>query len=251
MAYINHFLLFEKIIQKQPLNSKELLSEVDKASVIRALQKTKDGVPKSFQYTIEPIEEENLSKMPQRDKLKLWDFYEDVRVYPEKVLPKLLKLQKKYPQVPCIYNYIATAYAFLKQDVHNLTMLKKTVDRFPDYLFGKISLAEYHLNHSQHRKVPDIFDCNFEIYQHYPPSTNEFHVSEVRAFYGVTGRYFARSNKLARALFCYFTIEEIDPQHWTLKRLGDEIIMKEVEKMSRDYAKRTPKKRRGKNIRRK
>lgn len=246
MAYINHFLLFEKIIQKKTLDSKKLLSNVDKVSIVRALQKTKDGLPKSFQCTSEPIEEENLSRIPQRDKYKLWDLYDEIREYPDKVLPKLLKLQKKYPEIPCTYNYIATAYAFLKQDRHYLRMLNETVDRFPDYLFGKISLAEYYLNHNQHRKVADILGRNFEIYEHYPLTTKEYHISEVRAFYGVTGRYFARSNKLARALFCYFTIEEIDPEHWTLKQLGDEIIIKEVEKIKRNYAKRAPKKRREK-----
>ena len=246
MAYINYFLLFEKIIQKKPLDSKKLLSKVDKASIVRALQKTKDGLPKSFQYTSEPIEEKNLSQIPQRDKYKLWDLYDEIQEYPDKILPKLLKLQKKYPEVPCIYNYIATVYAFLKQEGRYLKMLNETVDRFPDYLFGKISLAEYYLNHNKHRKVPDILDCNFEIYQHYPLTTKEYHISEVRAFYGVTGRYFVRSNKLARALFCYFTIEQIDPEHWTLKQLGDEIIRKEVEKIKRNVAKKAPKKRRRK-----
>lgn len=48
MAYIDRFLLFQKILQKEPLDSKELLSQVDKGSVARSLQKTKDGLPKSF-----------------------------------------------------------------------------------------------------------------------------------------------------------------------------------------------------------
>lgn len=242
MAYIDRFLLFQKILQKEPLDSKELLSQVDKGSVARSLQKTKDGLPKSFQYTNGPIEEENLSRMLQKDKLILWDLYEKVRDYPDKVLFKLLKLQKKYPQVPCIYNYIATAYAFLKQNDNYFKMLNETTTQFPDYLFGKIFLAEYHLNHNQHRKIPDILDKKFEIYQHYPSTTDTFHISEVRAFYGVTGRYFVRSNKLARALFCYFTIEDVDPEHWNLKQLGDEIIMMEVKKLKRDYAKRVSQK---------
>ncbi len=236
MKYINPLRLLREMVQKKPSDSKKLLADVDRRAVIQALQKTKEGVPKSFQYTDEPIVEENLSKMPQNDKEHLWDIYEDVREYPDKVLPQLLELQERYPQVPCIYNYLATAYAYLRQDQEYLSMLNETVRRFPGYLFGKISLAEYYINHNDHRKVPGIFGKRFEIYQHYPASVKVFHISEVRSFYGVVGVYFARSDKLARALFCYLTLNEIEPDHWIVRKLGDEIIMIEVEKLRNEKA---------------
>lgn len=232
------------MVQKKPLDSKVLLANVDKRAVIKALQKTKAGVPKSFRYTNEPMEEEYLSKMPQKDKDRLWDIYEDVRKYPNKVLPQLLELQERYPQVPCIYNYVATAYAYLRQERHYLNMLNETVRRFPEYLFGKISLAEYYLNKNKHRKVPGILDRKFEIYHHYPASVDTFHVSEARSFYGVVGRYFIRSDKLARALFCYFTLEDVDSEHWTIRQLGDEIITKEVNKLRKDIFKNARRKHR-------
>ena len=246
MNYINRFQLIHEMVQEKPLDAKKLLVNVDKRAVIQALQKTKEGVPKSFKYTDEPMEEENLSKIPQNDKEHLWDIYENIKEYPDKVLPQLLELQKKYPQVPCIYNYLATTYAYLKQDQRYLSMLNETIRRFPEYLFGKISLAEYYLNHNDHRRVPGIFSGKFEIYQHYPTRVEIFHISEVRGFYGVVGRYFARSNKLARALFCYFTLYEIDPESWVVRQLGEEIIMKEVDNLRNDFSKNAPKKRRRK-----
>lgn len=243
MNYINRFQLIRQMVQNKSLDSRELLSDVDRHAVIQALQKTNEGVPKSFQYTNEAMEEENLSKMPQNDKDRLWDIYENVREYPARVLPQLLELQKCYPQVPCIYNYLATTYAYLRQDQQYFTILNETIRRFPEYLFGKISLAEYYVNHNDHRKVPGILGRKFQIYQHYPASVKMFHITEVRSFYGVVGRYFARSNKLARALFCYFTLEEVDPEHWVVRQVGDEIVMKEVETLIKDFPKNASKKR--------
>ncbi len=250
MGYINRFQLIQVMLQHQPFDSTRLLATVNKHAVIRALQKTKDGVPKSFRYTNEPMEEEHLARMPQHDKEVLWELYDRITEVPDIVLPQLNRLHAQYPNVPCISNYLAAAYAYNRQDQQCFEMLCHTRDQFPDYLFGKISLAEYYVNHNDHRKVPGIFDRKFEIYHHYPTSIDLFHISEVRSFYSVVGRYFARSNKLARAIFCYFTVEEVAPDHWTLRQLGHDIVVKEIEHVSKDFAKHAPKKRTGRTRKR-
>jgi len=244
MNYINQFKLIHNLVQNKPFNSKELLATVDIQAIILALQKTKEGVPRPFQYTSEPMEEENLSRIPQKDKEHLWKIYDDLPENPEKVLPQLLELRERFPQVPCIYNYLASTYAYLKQDQQHLSIIEETIHRFPGYLFGKISLADYYINHNDHKKVPEILSRKFDIYQHYPPNIEVFHISEVRSFYTVVGRYYARSNKIARALFCYFMLEDIDKGHRVVRLLGDEIILKEVEKLKNNLSKKAPKKRR-------
>ncbi len=166
------------------------------------------------------------------------------------MLPKLIALKNRYPQVPCIYNYVANAYAILRQEQQYFNMLCEARRLFPEYLFGKISLTEYYANHNDHRKIPSIFDRKFEIYQHHPESVDVFHVSEIRSFYGVVGRYFLRSNNLTRALFCYFTVEEVAPEHRILRQLGDEIIGKELEELSQDFYRNAPKKRKRKKRKR-
>lgn len=47
---------------------------------------------------------------------------------------------------------------------------------------------------------------------HFPDagSSPTFHFSEIRSFYSVVGRYYAKSNRLARAIACYFIIETVD-----------------------------------------
>lgn len=235
MRYINQFKLIQEIVAGKKPDAKKLLAEVDRQAVIRALKKSKGGLPKPFGYTDEPIEEENLAKMPQSDKKKLWSIYERIQKSPEKELPKLLELKKKHPNVPAIYNYICSAYAYSKQSEKYFNTLIETTQKFPDYLFGKTALAEYYLNNNKHKEVPVILDGKFEIYMHYPPTVKVFHVSEVRAFYFVTGSYYARVGKLSRALFCYFILNEVAPDHWATRRLGDEIIYLEIKKMRRKW----------------
>ena len=249
MGYINQFKLIHEMVQEKPLDSRQLLSDVDKSSIVRALQRSKDGVPMSFRYTNKPMEEHNLAKMPKKDKKRLWRLYRKIRISPETVLPKLIGLKNRYPKAPCIYNYVALAYALLQQEEQNFNILYETTRLFPEYFFGRISIAEYYINHNDHRKIPGIFNNKFEIYEHYPESVEVFHISEARSFYIVIGRYFVRSNNLTRALYCYFTAEQVDPDHWALRQLGDEIVSKELKKLRQDFSRYAPKKR--KRIKRK
>ncbi|MBU0763656.1 MAG: hypothetical protein KJ607_02350 [Bacteroidetes bacterium] len=238
MSYINTFDIIHYLLQNQKPDSKKLLAEVDRDTVYRALNNSKDGVPRPFLFTNKPIEEKNLSKMKRRDKKHLFSVYEYYRTDPEKALPQFQKLNEKYPNVPCIYNYLYMTYLLLKQEEQLWKVLIETRRRFPDYLFGKISLAEYYLSHNDHRKVPEIFDRKFEIYQHYSADKDIFHISEVRSFYSVVGSYFARAGKTARAIYCYFITEQADPEHPVVRLLGDEIIHMEVIKVKNSLAKK-------------
>ena len=215
-------------------NSKELLSEVNRNKIEQTLSKSKDGLPHPFVCTNEPIEEKNLAKMPNKDKQLLFDLLDRLKTSrgeAEQVLPKLIKLRKKYPNVPTIYNYMCIAYANTNQLEKYYQTIIDTYKKFPDYLFGKTSAAEYCLNNDRYKEVPAIFDNKLEIYMHYPKTIKQFHVSEVRAFYSTIGRYYAKSKKTARAIFCYYITNQVDPEHWATQKLADEIILAEIGKL--------------------
>ncbi|MDI6792756.1 MAG: hypothetical protein QME81_07825 [bacterium] len=134
-------------------------------------------------------------------------------------------------------NTIGIAYVYSHQEHKYFETILETTERFPEYLFGKTCLVEYYLNHHEHQKVPKILDGKFELWQHYP-TVEMFHVSEVRSFFNVVGIYFARVNKIARALYHYSILADIDPDHPATKRVGDEIILKEIDHLSRKFSKR-------------
>jgi hypothetical protein len=242
MRYINQLKLIQTMMERKPPDLRVLLADVKHEAVIRALKRSKDGLPQPVTFTNEPMEEVHLAKMPQRDKERLWAIYEQVRETPKEVIPELLHLRQHYPDVPVIYNYLGIAYIYSGQETQYVQTVMETVERFPSYLFGKTSLAEYYLNHQEHRKVKEVFEGKFELWQHYPTVT-VFHVSEVRSFFSVIGSYFARINNLARALYHYGILADIVPDHPATKRLGDEIVLKEIENLSRKISQNTRKRR--------
>ena len=232
MSYINGLNLIGSLLSEEQINSKRLLAEVDFRKIELVLKKSKAGLPHPFLCSDEPKEDENFAKLPIRIKLQLQNIYTSIENHPRKfkrVLPKLLKLQIKYPNVPAIYNYIAIAYQKDGQAEKHYQAIIDTIEKFPDYLFGKAALAEYYLVNERHKEIPAIFDNKLEIYFH--AQGPEFHVSEVRSFYAIMCKYYIKSNRMARAIFSYSIVNEVDPDHPLTQNLADEIVLLELSKL--------------------
>ena len=137
--------------------------------------------------------------------------------------------RKKYPDVPAILNYLSIAFERTNQEEKYYNTLVETNERFPDYIFGKISLGEYYLASEETGKIADLLDHKFEITQHYPSGTEAFHISAVRGFYYVTGRYFARTGKIELAYNSYFLLSDLDMDNVSTEILGQEIIAYELQ----------------------
>ncbi len=88
------------------------------------------------------------------------------------------------------------------------------------------AITLYYLQNNFISGIPPVLDHKFELYLLYPEK-ELFHVSEVRAFYALTGMYHAASNHLARAFHCYYLLENIDPVHALTLRLANAIVRKE------------------------
>jgi len=231
MDYFNTFNLIFKSVKGQKLTAKTIMAEVNRAAVIKNLEKSKDGLPRHFFCTDENIEEYNLSKMPFKAKDNLLKLHEMQLEFPQEVLPGLLELKTQYPNVPCIYNYLSVVYKILKEDQSYYNILVETNKKFPDYLFGKTALAEYYLNNGHYKEVPKILEKKFELYMHFPPTRKIFHISEVHAFFSVIGHYYIMANKMARALFCYFILDDLSPDHPSTDNLRNKIALMELDRL--------------------
>lgn len=230
MHYVNTTKLMEAFVADKLPDVNKLLDEVDRETVIRVLKRSKAGVPKAIGITNEPVEEARFAKMAAKDKDRLNEIMQQIPQKPRKIIAELLSLLQRYPDVPVIHNYLAIAYHYNKQEDKYVEMLYETCRKFPEYLFGKLSLCEYCLNNDNHIEIPTILDRKMEIWMHYP-NESVFHVSEVRTFYYVVGCYFAMENKLARALYHYFSLAAIGLDHPSVIGLGKNIIFKEIEKL--------------------
>ncbi len=233
MSYINTFRLIQCLVEKKTPNAKVFLDEVDENKIIASLKKSKDGLPQLFRWTDEPVEEENFAKLSVAEKKKINKILQRVHTEPTKQIPILLQLKKKHPDLPVLYNYLGAAYQRSQQLDKYEEIIHDTVKSFPDYLFGKITLAEYHFDRNNHREVRRIFNNKLEIHHHIPASRTTYHISEVRSFHSIIGTLHTRSGNMSRAIFCYLLLQKIDPDHPLSLRLGNEILLKEISKIRR------------------
>ncbi len=231
MSYINTFKLIQCLVERKKPDVKSFLDEVDEDKVIASLKRSKDGLPQSFQWTDEPVEEENFAKLSVAEKKKINKVFQQIRTEPTKQIPILLQLRKKHPDLPVLYNYLGITYQCSQQPDKYEEIIHDTVKLFPDYLFGKITLADYHFDKNNHREVRKIFNNKLEIHHHFPASRMIYHISEVRSFYATIGTLHARSGNMSRAIFCYLLIQRIDPAHPLSQKLGSEILLKEISKI--------------------
>jgi len=231
MNYISTFKLLNSILSRN-LDPTKLLKTVDKNRIINNLINIEGSLPEPFSSTDGIIEEKNFSKMLSSDKDLLQEIRDEIKKDGYRfsyLMNRLNILKEKYPNVPMIYNYISILYERDGNDKKYFDVVNETIKKFPDYIFGKISLCDYYIKKNLHNKVPEVLRNKFNIYQHYPTDKEEFHVSEVRGFYSILGSYYIYCNKMENAYYCYFILCDIDNEHEVAKKLANEIVLKEVQ----------------------
>lgn len=244
MIYINKYDLIKAVSAKkgESLNHRQLISTVDRNQIIKKIHKTNPELKKNekFYITEAPVEERNWSLLKKNEKKKILKLNNKLKksLNLNNVIKKLIKYKSIYPNVPTIYNYLGIAYERTNQTQKYYDTLIETTEKFPDYLFGKISLAEYYLNSQDYKKISDLFDNKFEITQHFPVETDVFHISAVRGFYYVTGRYFVHIGKIERAYKSYFLLTDLDVNHITTEILGKEIVAYELQELRKTFKKK-------------
>jgi len=202
MSYFNREMLLDTFTAQDRGERRKLMAQVDRERIEQDI--LNDGVCEfvPFECTYEQVEEENFAKMAESDQDLLNQIFEWVQgshVEARRGLKYLHKLKKKYPRVPVIYNFIGVAYQTLGKEIKRHHVIKDTCKKFPNYVFGKISLAEYQLSAGHHEAIPEIFNHKLQLYMHYPNAGENpiFHGVEVQSFYTVMGRYYARNKQLA------------------------------------------------------
>lgn len=244
MNYINKTALAEFISSKGSLDPQQLLEQIDHSKVDLAMLESENFAARPFFSTDEPVEEENWAKMKTKDKELLSRIYLSMRKSKgeaRRALKRLFKLQKRYPKVPAISNYITAAYATMGENEKCYRTIIDTYQRFPGYLFGRITAAEYCLNHQRHEEVPDILNHKFELYMHYPDAEENptFHETEIKSFYIIVGRYYAKIGQVALSIGCYRLVNNMDCGKMGVMQLAMEIVAAEVVELGKEAVERS------------
>jgi tetratricopeptide (TPR) repeat protein len=167
----------------------------------------------SYEITEEPMPEPAFQRLPEPVKDQLDTLYHDVLLKkPKEAIAILQPHIEQYPEEPQLYNYLHIAYQKLGDQDNTQRVLKETLARFPDYLFGRIAYATDCLQRGEPEKVPGIFDGQYELKLLYP-KRQCFHISEVLGFCSVMAWYFHTQGESSRAATYYELMRQLDPKH--------------------------------------
>lgn len=115
--------------------------------------------------------------------------YDLVMSKDKRVIPMLYDCIEKYPKIPQFKNYLMVYYSLKgnKKKIHELNEIINK--KHPEYLFGKLSLANELIDRKEYDSVPEILGKDFELKLLYP-DRQEFHIKEVESFLKTSIRYF-------------------------------------------------------------
>lgn len=189
-----------------------IVGDPDDASAARQLP----GNLKRITYEIvdEPLKDHAYAKLPESVKDDLNAIYKSGFKQPRQAIERLKPLIEQYPDIPQIHNYLHSAYQLLGDQASADRILAETLERFPDYLFGRLAQANTCLDRGEIDRVAEIFDNRFDLSLIYP-ERRQFHRSEILNFWAVMARYFHAKGEQEKAELHYNLMKKLDPGGYT------------------------------------
>jgi len=173
---------------------------------------TKAGKPAhllTYTITYNPLPSKD-DKLPRQIKSQLDDLYKLVHSNPRLAIAELLQLKEAYPEVPLIYNYLASAYGQTGNRKASRDIIIENYAKNPDYLFAKINYAQVCLLDGEPSKIPEIFEGKFDLKLLYP-NRSIFHVDEFAGFSGVMCAYYSLIGQRETAELLFKALKEVAP----------------------------------------
>ncbi len=96
---------------------------------------------------------------------------------------------RKYPNIPAFKNYLSNAYNNKGEVVKARKVNHEIVRLHPEYLYGKVNLANEFISELQFERVPKVLGESFEIQNLYT-ERKTFHIEEVLSFNLTAIHYF-------------------------------------------------------------
>jgi tetratricopeptide (TPR) repeat protein len=175
-----------------------------------------------YEITDEPIYEGAYHRLPKSVKERIERLYQETHWKPQQTIPELLDLQKKYPRVPQLYNYLAAAYSRAGETEKAEAITRENIRKNPNYLFARINQAQIYMAKKEYDKIPKIFKNKYDLKMLYP-RRKKFHISEVANFMGVMGLYFSKTDQREIAELYNEILQEIASDFPIAKMLNREL----------------------------
>tara|TARA_R110002050_G_C8919619_1_gene511336 strand:+ start:307 stop:1905 length:1599 start_codon:yes stop_codon:yes gene_type:complete len=116
----------------------------------------------------------------------------------------------KYPDNPQLKNYLSVLYLQLGETEKMFEVNRSIVEEHPDYLFGKLNLANEYYSKKEYQKMLEILGPKLEIKALYP-HRDVFHLNEVISFHKCAVLYLCAIGDVEQAEIRYEIMEALDP----------------------------------------
>jgi tetratricopeptide (TPR) repeat protein len=171
-----------------------------------------------YTVTTEPVANKYLDNLPPR-MIKLMNrFHDNIMINPKKTAKEIEKIDIEYRNHPLFINYLITCYKILKKYTKVKQLAKTSYVRNKDYLFAKINYAEECLLKKDYKEFENIFENKFSLSKIYPDRVL-FHISEVKPFLYLMGRYHFEINEIDNSKYFYKKLKELTPEDNAVKYL--------------------------------
>ncbi len=167
------------------------------------------------EYTItwDPLPCPEMDRLPKSVRNQLDDLYHaSLHGDTNAALQRLKPLFARYPNVPVLGNWIASAYQRQGLETERRAVLQELIDRHPDYLFARLGMANLAIEDGRPEEVPRWLGRDLvlpALFLH----RSVFHVSEMMNFCHTVGRYHVVTGNEELAESTLQIMEDMDPDH--------------------------------------
>ncbi|WP_191089020.1 DUF1186 domain-containing protein [Arenibacter lacus] len=123
---------------------------------------------------------------------------------------KLLDAIERYPNNPQLKNYLSVLYGQLNDTKKMHETNKWIMAEHPNYLFGKLNLANEYFFKEEYHKMPEVLGTNMELQSLYP-DRDTFHLNEVISYYKCAILYYSAIGDIEQAEIRFDIMQELSP----------------------------------------
>ncbi len=190
---------------------------------------------KRLNMTGEPI---NVVSFPPEIEPIIVELYTKVQNPSAKIIVELKAYLKKYPDNPCLLNWLISVYQKLDQYDESVPYIVQNYEKNPTYLFARINYTMHELmKNDNHEIVPHVFNNTFWLPDLYP-KREVFHTTEVVSFYHLMALYYLFTDKLDDVQFAIDIMDKTGINPELVSRLEIHLNIKRGFEHTRKYSNR-------------
>jgi len=153
---------------------------------------------KNYEISVETDHIQFGSEDEEKEFKSLSQMLADENIKLQKIIKSIKSAIIVHPDNPSFYGLLQTAYVYAEENKKADELTLEMYERFPDYLFAKVSYANMLIDDGELESVPEIFGGNPDLDSIYH-DRKVFYATEAEAFYATMCRYFIACDNIDSA----------------------------------------------------